>query len=50
MAAAALVAAADTDGARWWSCIEFLASDKLVASQFERDGLKRAGEQGTFSW
>jgi Zn-dependent M28 family amino/carboxypeptidase len=50
------------DGARWWSYVEFLASDKLegrntgseghrqaaefVAKQFERDGLKPAGEQG----
>jgi hypothetical protein len=50
------------DGARWWSYVEFLASDKLegrntgseghrkaaeyVAGQFERDGLKPAGEQG----
>ena len=48
------------DGARWWSYVEFLASDKLegrntgseghrkaaeyVAAQFERDGLKAAGE------
>jgi hypothetical protein len=54
--------AAKTDGARWWSYVEFLASDKLegrntgseghrkaaeyVAGQFERDGLKPAGEQG----
>src|ERR1700729_4116153 len=58
LAAIALFAA----GARWWSYVEFLASDKLegrntgseghrkaaefVASQFERDGLKPAGEQG----
>jgi Zn-dependent M28 family amino/carboxypeptidase len=51
-----------SDGARWWSYIEFLASDKLegrntgseghrkaaefVAAQFERDGLKPAGTQG----
>jgi Zn-dependent M28 family amino/carboxypeptidase len=57
-----LVAAAPPDGARWWSFVEFLASDKLegrntgseghrkaaefVASEFERDGLKPAGEQG----
>jgi Zn-dependent M28 family amino/carboxypeptidase len=50
------------DGARWWSFVEFLASDKLegrntgseghrkaaeyVAAQFERDGLKPAGESG----
>lgn len=54
--------ASDNDGARWWSYVEFLASDNLqgrntgseghrkaaqyVASQFERDGLKPAGEQG----
>jgi Zn-dependent M28 family amino/carboxypeptidase len=54
--------AATPDGARWWSYVEFLASDKLegrntgseghrkaaeyVAGQFERDGLKPAGEQG----
>ncbi|HZL56147.1 MAG TPA: M28 family metallopeptidase [Bryobacteraceae bacterium] len=57
----ALIAAAP-DGARWWSYVEFLASDKLegrntgseghrkaaeyVAAEFERDGLKPAGEQG----
>ncbi len=61
-AALTLFAAAGPDGARWWSYVEFLASDKLegrntgseghrkaaefVASQFERDGLKPAGEQG----
>ena len=53
-------AASKPDGARWWSYVEFLASDKLegrntgseghrkaaeyVATQFERDGLKAAGE------
>ncbi len=57
-----LLAAGKPDGARWWSYVSFLASDKLegrntgseghrqaaryVASQFERDGLKPAGEQG----
>src|SRR6516164_3099717 len=57
-----LAAAAGSDGKRWWSYVEFLASDKLegrntgseghrkaaeyVAGQFERDGLKPAGEQG----
>ena len=57
----ALVAAAP-DGARWWSYVEFLASDKLegrntgsaghrkaaayVAAEFERDGLKPAGVEG----
>jgi hypothetical protein len=55
-------AASAADGARWWSYVEFLASDKLegrntgseghrkaaeyVAGQFERAGLKPAGEQG----
>lgn len=55
-------AATKLDGARWWSYVEFLASDKLegrntgseghrkaaeyVAAQFERDGLKPAGENG----
>ncbi len=50
------------DGARWWSYVEFLASDKLegrntgseghrqaaefVAKQFEREGLTPAGEKG----
>jgi hypothetical protein len=50
------------DGSRWWSYVEHLASDQMqgretgspehrkaaeyVASQFERDGLKAAGEQG----
>src|SRR5947209_11616019 len=62
MAAAALAAAVSPDGLRWWSYLEFLASDKLegrntgseghrkaaeyVAGQFERAGLKPAGEQG----
>ena len=56
------LAAATADGSRWWSYVEFLASDKLegrntgseghrkaaeyVAAEFERDGLKPAGEQG----
>jgi hypothetical protein len=50
------------DGARWWSYVEFLASDKLegrntgseghrkaaeyVAAEFERDGFKPAGVEG----
>jgi hypothetical protein len=56
------LAASAPDGVRWWSYVEFLASDKLegrntgseghrkaaeyVAGQFERAGLKPAGEQG----
>ena len=56
--ACTLLAAGAPDGTRWWSYIEFLASDKLegrntgseghrkaaefVAAQFERDGLKPA--------
>jgi hypothetical protein len=59
---AAGVGLSSDSGARWWSHVEFLASDKLegrntgspghrkaaeyVASQFERNGLKPAGEQG----
>lgn len=59
---AAAAPRAASDGSRWWSHVEFLASDKLegrntgspghkkaaeyVASQFERYGLKPAGEQG----
>ena len=62
LAAITLFAATTPDGARWWSHVEFLASDKLegrntgspghkkaaeyVAAQFERNGLKPAGEQG----
>jgi Zn-dependent M28 family amino/carboxypeptidase len=62
LAAVSLFAAGKPDGARWWSYVEFLASDKLegrntgsaghrqaaeyVAAQFERAGLKPAGEQG----
>jgi hypothetical protein len=62
VAAITLLAAGDSPGARWWSYVEFLASDKLegrntgseghrkaaefAASEFERDGLKPAGEQG----
>lgn len=54
--------AATFDGARWWSHVEYLASDAMqgrntgspehkkaamyVATQFERNGLKPAGEQG----
>jgi Zn-dependent M28 family amino/carboxypeptidase len=61
-AACSLLAATGPDGTRWWSYVEFLASDKLegrntgseghrkaaefVAAQFERDGLKPAGTQG----
>ncbi len=57
-----ILAASAPDGARWWSYVEFLASDQLqgrntgseghrqaaeyVAAQFEKDGLKAAGEQG----
>src|SRR6266700_7822698 len=57
-----LTAATAFDGSRWWSDVQFLASDDLkgrdtgseghkkavqyVAAQFERDGLKPAGEQG----
>jgi len=60
--ASSLLAQNAPDGARWWSYVEFLASDKLegrntgseghrqaaefVAKQFARDGLKPAGEQG----
>jgi Zn-dependent M28 family amino/carboxypeptidase len=62
IAASSLLAAGAPDGTRWWSYVEFLASDKLegrntgseghrkaaefVAAQFERDGLKPAGTQG----
>jgi Zn-dependent M28 family amino/carboxypeptidase len=58
----ALFAANAPDGMRWWSYVEFLASDQLqgrntgseghrkaaeyVIAQFERDGLKPAGVQG----
>src|SRR5258708_20854669 len=59
--ACTLLAAGAPDGTRWWSYVEFLASDKLegrntgseghrkaaefVAAQFERHGLKPAGTQ-----
>src|SRR5580700_7287345 len=62
IAACSLLAAGAPDGSRWWSYVEFLASDKLegrntgseghrkaaqyVAAEFERDGLKPAGVQG----
>jgi hypothetical protein len=62
IAACSLLAAGDPDGMRWWSYVEYLASDKLegrntgsegdhkaaeyVAAQFARDGLKPAGAQG----
>jgi len=58
----AIFAASVPDGARWWSYVQFLASDDLqgrntgseghrkaaefVAAQFERAGLKPAGTQG----
>ena len=60
--AVALTAAPESEGSRWWSHVEFLASDKLegrntgseghrkaveyVVEQFKRSGLKPAGEQG----
>src|SRR5215469_15758166 len=62
LAAVIALGAGAPAGARWWSYVEFLASDKLegrntgseghrkaaefVSSEFERDGLKPAGEQG----
>ena len=62
IAACSLLAAGAPNGTRWWSYVEFLASDKLegrntgseghrkaaeiVAAQFERDGLKPAGTEG----
>ena len=61
LAASSLVAAR-RDGTRWWSYVEFFASDKLegrntgseghrkaaefVAAQFKRDDLKPAGTEG----
>jgi hypothetical protein len=55
---------ASDEGARWWSYVEYLASDALegrntgseghleaaeyVASQFQQAGLKPAGEDGSF--
>src|SRR5712671_8003163 len=64
IAAGTLLAASGSDGTRWWSYVEYLASDKLegrntgseghrraaeyVAAQFARDGLKPAGESGYF--
>jgi Peptidase family M28 len=62
LGAAASLADTAPDGTRWWSYVEYLASDKLegrntgsaghraaaeyVAAHFEHDGLKPAGEQG----
>jgi hypothetical protein len=62
IAAGTLLAAGASDGTRWWSYVEYLASDKLegrntgseghrqaaeyLAAQFARDGLKPAGERG----
>jgi Zn-dependent M28 family amino/carboxypeptidase len=62
IAACSSLAAGAPDGTRWWSYVEFLASDKLegrntgseghrkaaefVGAQFERDGLKPAGTKG----
>lgn len=62
IAAAAVWAAGDSAGRRWWSYVEALAGDSMqgretgsaahrnaaayVAAQFERDGLKAAGTEG----
>ena len=62
LAVCSLLAAGAPDGMRWWSYVQFLASDKLegrntgseghrkaadfVAEQFQRDGLRPAGTQG----
>jgi hypothetical protein len=62
LAGSSLLAAGAQDGKRWWSYVEYLASDQLegrntgseghrkaaeyVAAQFARDGLKPAGTDG----
>jgi Zn-dependent M28 family amino/carboxypeptidase len=62
LTACSLLAAGAPDGTRWWSYVQFLASDKLegrntgseghrkaaeyVTAEFERDDLKPAGTQG----
>lgn len=62
VAAGVLLAANGDDGSRWWSYVEYLASDQMqgrltgspehkkaaeyVAAQFQNDGLKPAGENG----
>ena len=62
LSAAAVWAAGEGAGQRWWSYVEALANDQMqgretgseahrkaatyVAAQFERDGLKAAGTQG----
>ncbi len=62
LAAATLFAAGSSDGKRWWSYVEVLASDQMqgretgsleyrnaadwVADQLQRAGLKPAGTQG----
>src|SRR5690242_7397629 len=62
LSAAAVWAAGEGAGQRWWSYVEALANDQMqgretgseahrkaatyVAAQFERDGLKPAGTQG----
>jgi len=61
-AAGCAFATTEPDGARWWSYVQFLASDALqgrntgseghrkaaqfAAAQFEKDGLKPAGDRG----
>jgi hypothetical protein len=60
--AAGILAAPSDNGSRWWSYVEYLASDRMqgrqtgspehrnaaeyVAGQLKRDGLKPAGQQG----
>ncbi len=62
VSAGLLFSAGADNGARWWSYVEYLASDQMqgrltgspehkkaaeyVAAQFQKDGLKPAGEQG----
>src|SRR5579863_2507162 len=64
LAAGVLLAASGDNGSRWWSYVEYLASDQMqgrqtgspehrkaaeyVAAQFQRDGLKPAGESGGY--
>src|SRR5580700_11631364 len=64
IAACSLLAAGAPDGSRWWSFVEYLASDALegrntgseghrkaaefVAAQFQHAGLTPAGENNSF--
>ncbi len=44
LAACSLLAAGGPDGTRWWSYVEFLASDKLEGRNTGSEGHRKAAE------